>query len=166
MKNLNQLHYFEVPTVMKHALGAVNHLPGELALLKVKKPLLVTDEGVLKAGLLDQILKPLQDAGVQHVIYDEVIFNPPLKTVADGTERYRAHDCDGLIAVGGGSSMDTAKAIGVEISHNEPVLEYECAEGKKELSKRIPPLVCIPTTAGTGSEVTLWSCLLYTSRCV
>ena len=157
MKNLNQLHYFEVPTVMKHALGAVNHLPGELALLKVKKPLLVTDEGVLKAGLLDQILKPLQDAGVQHVIYDEVIFNPPLKTVADGTERYRAHDCDGLIAVGGGSSMDTAKAIGVEISHNEPVLEYECAEGKKELSKRIPPLVCIPTTAGTGSEVTLWS---------
>jgi len=157
MKDLNHLHYFEVPTVMKHSLGAVKHLPGELAILKVKKPLIVTDEGVVKAGLLDQVLQPLKDAAVDYEIYDEVVFNPPLKTVANGTERYRKHNCDGFIAVGGGSSMDTAKAIGVEISHNEPVLEYECAEGKKELTKRIPPLVCIPTTAGTGSEVTLWS---------
>lgn len=164
MKNLNQLHYFEVPTVMKHGLGAVQHLPGELAILGVKKPLIVTDEGVIKAGLLDQVLQPLKEARVEYEIYDEVIFNPPLKTVAGGTERFHKHNCDGLVAVGGGSSMDTAKAIGVEIVHDEPVLEYECAEGKKELSRRIPPLVCIPTTAGTGSEVTLWSVITDPAR--
>lgn len=164
MKNLTQLHYFEVPTVMKHGLGAVSHLPGELAILGIKKPLIVTDAGVVKAGILDQVLQPLKEAKVAYEIYDEVIFNPPLKTVADGTERYLKHNCDGLIAVGGGSTMDTAKAVGVEISHGEPVLEYECAEGKKELTKRIPPLVCIPTTAGTGSEVTLWSVITDPAR--
>ncbi len=164
MKNLNQLHYFEVPTVMKHGLGAVKHLPAELAALGVKKPLIVTDGGVVKAGLLDQVLQPLREAGVAHEIYDEVVFNPDLKTVAGGTERYLKAGCDGLVALGGGSSMDTAKAVGVEIVHGEPVLEYECAEGKKELSKRIPPLVCIPTTAGTGSEVTLWAVITDPAR--
>lgn len=164
MKNLQELHYFEVPTVMKHALGAVNHLPGELETLGVKKPLIVTDQGVVKAGLLDMIIKPLKDASVNHVIYDQVVFNPLLATVAAGTEMYQKNGCDGIVALGGGSSMDCAKAIGVEIAHGEPVLEYECAEGKKELSKRVPPLVCIPTTAGTGSEVTLWAVITDPAR--
>ncbi|HOL17750.1 MAG TPA: iron-containing alcohol dehydrogenase, partial [Bacillota bacterium] len=164
MKNLTQLHYFEVPTVMKHGLGAVKHLPEELAALGVKKPLIVTDAGVVKAGLLDKVLQPLREANVTYEIYDEVVFNPDLKTVAGGTERYLKAGCDGLVALGGGSSMDTAKAVGVEIVHGEPVLEYECAEGKKELSKRIPPLVCIPTTAGTGSEVTLWAVITDPAR--
>jgi len=157
LKDLYKTHYFEVPTVMKHSLGAVNNLPEELAQLGVKKPLLVTDEGVVKAGLLDKVIKPLQEASAGYEIYDEVVFNPPLATVAAGTKKYNQGGCDGLVAVGGGSAMDTAKAIGVEIAHGEPVLEYECAEGKKELKKRIPPLTCIPTTAGTGSEVTMWA---------
>jgi len=164
MKDLQKLHYFEVPTVMKHSLGAVNHLPEELALLGVKKPLIVTDEGVVKAGLLDEVTRPLRDAAVSYTLYDQVVFNPPLATVAAGTEMYEKNGCDGLIALGGGSAMDCAKAIGVEIAHGEPVLEYECAEGKKELSKRIPPLVCIPTTAGTGSEVTLWAVITDPAR--
>jgi len=164
VKNLQKLHYFEVPTAMKHALGAVSHLPNELALLGVKKPLIVTDQGVIKAGLLDMVVKPLKDAGVDYVLYGQVVFNPPLATVAAGTEMYQQNGCDGLVAVGGGSSMDCAKAIGVEIAHGEPVLEYECAEGKKELSKRIPPLACIPTTAGTGSEVTLWAVITDPAR--
>ncbi len=164
VKNLQELHYFEVPTVMKHALGAVNHLPGELEILGVKKPLIVTDQGVVKAGLLNMIIKPLKDASVSHIIYDQVVFNPLLATVAAGTEIYQKNDCDGIVALGGGSSMDCAKAIGVEIAHGEPVLEYECAEGKKELSKRVPPLVCIPTTAGTGSEVTLWAVITDPAR--
>ena len=164
MKNLNEMHYFEVPTVMKHALGAVDHLPGELAILGVKKPLIVTDQGVVKAGLLDKLIKPLKDASVSYTLYDQVVFNPLLATVAAGTELYHKNGCDGIIALGGGSSMDCAKAIGVEIAHGESVLEYECAEGKKELSKRIPPLTCIPTTAGTGSEVTLWAVITDPAR--
>lgn len=157
MKNLNELHYFEVPTVMKHGLGAVAHLPGELSIQGVKKPLIVTDEGVAKAGLLDTVLKHLKHAGIAYAVYDGVVFNPHLETVADGTNKYNQNNCDGLVAVGGGSPMDTAKAVGVEVVHDEPILEYECVEGKKPLSKRIPPLTCIPTTAGTGSEVTLWA---------
>ena len=164
MKDLQKLHYFEVPTVMKHGLGAVKYLPGELALLGVKKPLLVTDQGVIKAGLLDSVIKPLQESSINYVLYDEVVFNPPLATVARGTEKYQQEGCDGLVALGGGSAMDAAKAIGVEIAHGEPVLEYECAEGKKELCNRIPPLVCIPTTAGTGSEVTLWAVITDPAR--
>lgn len=70
---------------------------------------------------------------------------------------YKAEQCNGLVEVGGGSSMDTAKGIGVEVTHNGSVLEYEAAEGKKPLERRIPPLTTIPTTAGTGSEVTQWA---------
>ena len=86
---------------------------------------------MVKAGLLDQVTKPLKDASVGYVLYDQVVFNPPLATVAAGTEMYQKNGCDGLIALGDGSSMDCAKAIGVEIAHGEPVLEYECAEDKK-----------------------------------
>lgn len=164
MKDLRKLHYFEVPTVMKHGLKAVDNLPEELALLGVKKPLIVTDQGVVKAGLLDRVVQPLKNASANYVIYDAVVFNPPLATVAAGTDLYNKNSCDGLVALGGGSAMDCAKAIGVEIAHGEPVLEYECAEGKKELSKRIPPLTCIPTTAGTGSEVTLWAVITDPAR--
>jgi len=164
MKNLTELHYFEVPTVMKHGLGAVNYLPEELASLGVKRPMVVTDQGVLKAGIINQVLKPLQEAEVFYILYDEVVYNPPLETVAAGTKKYLENNCDGLVAVGGGSPMDAAKAIGVEIAQGEPVLEYECADGKKPLTKRIPPLVCIPTTAGTGSEVTLWAVITDPAR--
>jgi len=157
VKDLQKMHYFEVPTVMKHSLGAVKNIPEALRQLGVKKPLLVTDEGVVKAGLLDKVTKPLKDASISFELYDEVVFNPPLATVAAGTVKYNSTGCDGLVALGGGSSMDTAKAIGVEVAHDEPVIEYECTEDKKVLSKRIPPLTCIPTTAGTGSEVTMWA---------
>ncbi|MGM0689131.1 MAG: iron-containing alcohol dehydrogenase [Bacillota bacterium] len=149
---------------MKHGLKAVDNLPEELALLGVKKPLIVTDQGVVNAGLLDRVVQPLKNASANYVIYDAVVFNPPLATVAAGTDLYNKNSCDGLVALGGGSAMDCAKAIGVEIAHGEPVLEYECAEGKKELSRRIPPLTCIPTTAGTGSEVTLWAVITDPAR--
>jgi len=101
----------------------------------VSKPLIVTDEGVIKAGLLTPIIASLKEAGLPYAIYDRVVANPPLNCVAGATEMYRKEHCDGLIAVGGGSSMDTAKAAGVEISHGEPVINYECAEGKKRTDK-------------------------------
>lgn len=164
MKDLNKLHYFEVPTVMKHGIGAVKHLADEAAALGITKPLVVTDAGVIKAGILDKVVAPLEAAGIKYVLYDRVVYNPPLDVVAAGTRMYMDSNCDGLIAVGGGSPMDAAKAIGVEVVHGESVLAYECAEGKKPLSKRIPPLICIPTTAGTGSEVTLWAVITDPAR--
>ncbi|WP_366922951.1 iron-containing alcohol dehydrogenase [Metallumcola ferriviriculae] len=164
IEQMQKLSVFEVPTVMKHGIGAIKALGEEVQALGVTKPLIVTDQGVKNAGLLEPVEKSLKAAAVPYVIYDGVVANPPLEVVAKGTMLYKEQGCDGLVAVGGGSSMDTAKAIGVEVAHGESVLEYECAEGKKELTKRIPSLVTIPTTAGTGSEVTLWAVITDPAR--
>ena len=80
--------------------------------------------------------------------------NPDLELVGERAAASEA-GCDGLVALGGGSSIDAAKAIGVEVVHGGSILEYEY--GGTPLTKRMPPLVAIPTTAGTGSEVTLWA---------
>jgi choline dehydrogenase len=148
---------FEMPTVVKHGIGAVKYTGIEVRHQGVKKVLLVTDPGVVRAGLVQPVLESLDSANVSVVLFDEVEPNPSIHVVAKATAKYLEYRCDGLVAVGGGSSIDTAKAVGVEVAHGEPVLNYEAAEGKKPLEKRIPPLTAIPTTAGTGSEVTQWA---------
>ncbi len=141
----------EVPTRMVHGPGAVSRL-GELAReLGVTKPLLVTDGGVVAAGLADRALQYLENA----VVFDGVRANPDVKLVGEAGLAYRAAGCDGLVALGGGSSMDTAKGVGVEVSNGGSILDYEY--GGKPVTRRVPPLVTVPTTAGTGSEVTLWA---------
>ncbi len=164
IEQMQKMSVFEVPTVMKHSLGAIKELGNEVKNLGISKPLIVTDKGVKAAGLVEPAERSLKEAGVPYVIYDGVVANPPLEVVAKGTGTYKNEGCDGMIAIGGGSSMDTAKAIGVEVAHGESVLAYECAEGKKPLTKRIPPLVTVPTTAGTGSEVTLWAVITDPAR--
>jgi choline dehydrogenase len=141
----------EVPTRMVHGPGAVARL-GELCReLGIRRPLLVTDKGVLAAGLVEPALGQLDDA----VLFDGVRPNPDIELVGDGSAAYREQGCDGLVALGGGSSIDAAKAIGVEIVHGGSIRDYEY--GGEPISKRLPPLVAVPTTAGTGSEVTLWA---------
>src|ERR671915_2602680 len=141
----------EVPTRIVQGPGAIARL-GELVKgLGVKRPFLVTDKGVVSAGLADEALKYLEDA----VDFDEVQPNPDIELVGRASSAYREADCDGLVALGGGSSMDTAKGAGVEVVHGGSIVEYEY--GKTPITKRIPPLVTVPTTAGTGSEVTLWA---------
>ncbi|OWZ83553.1 iron-containing alcohol dehydrogenase [Natranaerobius trueperi] len=154
-----QQNEFVLPTKIKHGLGIIKDINQDVQELGVSKPLIVADQGVINAGLLEPIKKSLSEANIPFAIYDGVQADPDLNVVAKGTKTYNQENCDGLIAVGGGSSMDTAKAIGVEASHDGEgtVVEYEAAEGKKPLTKRIPPLVTVPTTAGTGSEVTLWA---------
>lgn len=156
-ERMGRLKSFEMPTVVKHGIGVVKYAGEEVINLGVSKVLLVTDPGVRKVGLADPVIESLKGAGVEVVIFDQVEPNPSIHIVAKGTSLYLENQCDGLVAVGGGSSMDTAKAIGVEVVHGEPVLNYEAADGKKPLSKRVPPLTTIPTTAGTGSEVTQWA---------
>ncbi|SFI00056.1 choline dehydrogenase [Tindallia magadiensis] len=163
-ENMTNLHTFEVPTVIKHGIGAIGQAGEEIKQLGVSKALLVTDPGIYEAGITKSVEASLKEAGVEVVIFNQVEPNPAVKVVGMGSKMYKDNHCDGLVAVGGGSSMDTAKAIGVEVSHGESVLEYEAAEGKKPLSKRIPPLTTIPTTAGTGSEVTQWAVITDTER--
>jgi choline dehydrogenase len=147
---------FEIPTVMKHGLGAINALADEAKALGMKRPLIVTDPGVVKAGLLDRTIKPLQAVNLDYVIFDKVVPNPPIALVDEAADIYRREDCDGLIGLGGGSSMDTAKSVGVVAANGGSILSYEWAN-PQPIKKRIPPTICIPTTAGTGSEVTLWA---------
>jgi choline dehydrogenase len=141
----------EVPTRLIHGLGAISRLDEHLKELGVKRPLVVTDKGVVSAGLADEALEHLEGA----VVFDEVQPNPDIELVGRASAAYREAGCDGLVALGGGSSMDTAKGAGVEVVHGGSIVEYEY--GKTPLIRRIPPLVAVPTTAGTGSEVTLWA---------
>jgi choline dehydrogenase len=140
---------------MVHAIGALSALGDEAASLNVKRPLVVTDQGIVKAGLLDEALKPLRAAGLDPVTYDQVRANPGIALVDAGARYYQSERCDGLVAIGGGSSIDTAKGIGVVAVHGGSIGQYEW--GKDPIRSRIPPLIAVPTTAGTGSEVTLWA---------
>lgn len=147
---------FEIPTVLKHGLGVIKALPDEVRSLGLGRPLIVTDPGIIKAGLLERAVTPLQKAHLDYVIFDQIIPNPPIALVDEGAALYKLESCDGLIALGGGSSMDTAKSIGVIVNNGGSILDYEWAM-PQPIKHRIPPTICIPTTAGTGSEVTLWA---------
>lgn len=141
----------EVPTRIVHGPGAISGL-GDLAKgLGIRRPLLVTDGGVAAAGIADEALRHLEGA----VFFDGVYPNPDVELVGRASALYREEGCDGLVALGGGSSIDTAKGIGVEVVHGGSIAEYEY--GRTPMTGRIPPLVAVPTTAGTGSEVTLWA---------
>jgi choline dehydrogenase len=141
----------DVPTRLVHGPGALARLGAALADLGVTRPMLVTDPGVVAAGLAERALANL-DAPV---VFDEVRPNPDIALVDHGAQLYTEAGCDGLIGLGGGSSIDTAKAIGVVVRHEGSIRDYEW--GHDPIEHRVPPLVAIPTTAGTGSEVTLWA---------
>jgi choline dehydrogenase len=141
----------EMPTRMVHGPGAIYRLGEHVRELGVERPFLVTDGGVVYAGLADRALETLHGA----FVFDGVRANPDVELVGEASALYREEGCDGLVALGGGSSMDTAKGVGVEVAHGGSILDYEY--GKTPVVSRIPPLVTVPTTAGTGSEVTLWA---------
>ncbi len=157
------LRSFEVPTVVKHAPGALSALPDLAKGLGMARPMLVTDQGLVKAGLAGQAQDVLKAGGVDFVLFDQVVANPPIALVDCGAEVYREEHCDGLIGFGGGSPMDTAKAIGVVVENGGSILNYEWAD-PQPIKKAIPPLITVPTTAGTGSEVTLWSVITDPAR--
>ena len=157
------LRSFEVPTVVKHALGAVAALPDEVRALGMARPLLVTDAGLVACGLAGDVASILRRAGVDFCQFDEVIANPPIALVDRGADIYAREGCDGLIGLGGGSSIDTAKAIGVVAANGGSIAAYEWA-APNPIQRRIPPLIAVPTTAGTGSEVTLWAVITDPAR--
>ena len=141
----------ELPTRIVHGVGALERLGDLVRELGLERPLLVTDPGVAAAGLADRALAQLNGAAV----FDRVRPNPDVELIAEVSAAYREERCDGFVGLGGGSSIDTAKAAGIEIAHDGPILDYEYDH--TPITERIPPLVAVPTTAGTGSEVTLWA---------
>jgi 4-hydroxybutyrate dehydrogenase len=132
--------------------GVVRLLPGECVRIGIKRPLIVTDAGVRAAGVLQMALDALGD--LPHAVFDGTPSNPTEAAVRDAVAMYRREACDGLIAVGGGSSIDLAKGVAIAATHEGPLKTYATIEGGSPLiTDRAVPLIAVPTTAGTGSEV-------------
>jgi 4-hydroxybutyrate dehydrogenase len=132
--------------------GAVALLPAECQRTGINRPLVVSDPGVRAAGVLDQALAAL--GGLPHAVFDQTPSNPTEAGVRAATALYRAQGCDGLIAVGGGSSIDLAKGVAIMATHPGPLKTYATIEGgSTRITDAVAPLIAVPTTAGTGSEV-------------
>ncbi len=132
--------------------GAVRLLPAECARTGMRHPLVVTDAGVRAAGVLQMALDALGD--VPHAVFDATPSNPTEAAVRAAALVYRREGCDGLVAVGGGSAIDLAKGVAIAATHDGPLKTYATIEGgSPKISERVLPLIAVPTTAGTGSEV-------------
>jgi alcohol dehydrogenase class IV len=138
-------------TRIQFDFGALKLLPDEFAALGVKRPLVVTDPGIRASGLLDRVTALLSPGTP---VFDQTPANPTEAGVLAAFALYRSQECDGVVAVGGGSSMDLAKGVRILASHPLPFPQYALVEGGvARIKPTMPPLAAIPTTAGTGSEV-------------
>lgn len=144
---------FQLPTRVVFGFGASHGVGEEAKALEREGALVVADEGVAKAGILERITDRLEAADVEYAVFSDVSPNPRDVEVEAGVELARAQGCGLLVAVGGGSVIDCSKAIGTILSNGGRVQDYE---GLGKLTKPIPPLIAVPTTHGTGSEVTFW----------
>ena len=132
--------------------GAVKLLPAECERAGIRKPLVVTDPGVRAAGVLQRALDAL--GALPHAVFDQTPSNPTEAGVRAAAAVYREAGCDGLIAVGGGSSIDLAKGVAIAATHDGPLKTYATIEGgSPKITDLVAPLIAVPTTAGTGSEV-------------
>ena len=132
--------------------GAVRILAEECQRIGMKKPLVVSDAGVRAAGVLGQALAAL--GGLAHAVFDQTPSNPTEAAVRAAVAVYKAEGCDGLIAVGGGSSIDLAKGVAILATHPGELKTYATIEGgSPRITDAVAPLIAVPTTAGTGSEV-------------
>ncbi|GKS95241.1 iron-containing alcohol dehydrogenase [Acidovorax sp. SUPP2825] len=139
-------------TQIQFEFGAIQLLKQECDRVGITRPLVVTDPGVKAAGVLQHALDAL--AGVPVAVFDQTPSNPTEAAVRAAVQVYRDHGCDGLIAVGGGSAIDCAKGIAIAATHEGPLTYYATIEGgSPRITERAVPLIAVPTTAGTGSEV-------------
>lgn len=134
--------------------GAIKMLAPEMKRLGIKRPLFVTDRGVRGAGLLDRVQAAVPD-GAALPVFDGTPGNPTETATLAALAQYRAEGCDGVICLGGGSSMDLGKGVALLAGSGEPLAQYDPLKGGGKLIKSVAPVICIPTTAGTGSEVSV-----------
>lgn len=137
--------------------GAIGQLAKTLKGQGVTKAFVVTDPGIKSIGLLDKVLEQID---IPCDVFAETEPNPTETQAKQASEVFKASGCDGIIALGGGSSMDIAKAIGLMATHEPPFEQYGALVGGARKIKAIPPLIAIPTTAGTGSEVSIGAVII------
>ena len=151
-----QLNYFNKPYFENGALGKISEV---LEILGVKNPLICTDPGLSSIGMTDKI-KDLISNEISSSFYEETPANPTEKAVYDALELYKVNNCDGVIGFGGGSSMDLAKAVALMANHDGNLLDYAVNEGGYGKITETMPMIAIPTTSGTGSEVSVGSLII------
>jgi len=161
---LKNFSYF-MPVRIEYGLDVSKTVGDELEKIGCNKPFIVTDSGVINAGLLNGIKESLLKKGFNFVVFDKVIGNPTDVIVHEGIDLFLDSECDSFIAVGGGSSMDSAKAIGMVSKNGGHIREYD---NDQPNTHKVPipmdPLINIPTTAGTGSSVTPFAVITDTDR--
>jgi alcohol dehydrogenase class IV len=145
---------FMIPPILITGSGSSEKVGEESKKLGVKKGLIVTDEVLSKLGMLDGVKKSLSESKIQFAIYDKISTEPTVDYVKEGLKTYQANGCDFLIATGGGSAIDTAKAISVMVTNPGSIENYK---GLNKIPGKGVPLIAIPTTGGTGSEVTVFT---------
>lgn len=143
---LNEVSYF--------GAGARKELPAVVERMGFKKALVVTDKGLVKFGVCKMVTDVMDAAGIAYEIYDEVVPNPTVTNVKNGVAAFAKAGADFLVAIGGGSSMDTAKGIGI-VTNNPEFSDVVSLEGVAPTKKKTVPIIAFPTTAGTAAETTI-----------
>ncbi|NRA67548.1 MAG: iron-containing alcohol dehydrogenase [Pseudobacteriovorax sp.] len=149
------IQQFNFPTPVRFGSGAIRELADALKAVSSERPFVITDRQVLTVPFfLDDIVNPLQNAGLDPRVFGNFSGNPIEEHVMAGLASYRENDCDAIVMVGGGAPMDVAKAVALLVHNEGDLFDYEDGkEGARTAIERLPYMVAIPTTAGTGSEV-------------
>jgi alcohol dehydrogenase class IV len=152
---------FNIPSSVIIGGGASAELLPQLRRLGAKRVLVVTDAFMVKSGVVARLLAPLQEGGIETAVFDGVQPDPTVQNVRDGLALYRSSGAEAVVAIGGGSPLDAGKAISILTTNPEPLADYM---GYHKIPKAGAPLLAIPTTAGTGSEVTKVAVITDTER--
>lgn len=152
--NYHRVFSFELPVRIEFGVGAVGQLAAKVRALGGRHALVVTDPGVVAAGVIDKVTAVLDRADIAHTLFAEVQADPDACGVVEGVDLFRSSGCDVVISVGGGSPLDTGKAISVMVTNEGHIRDYA---GVGLIKKPGVPQIAVPTTAGTGSEATIWA---------
>ena len=141
-------------TISYHGAGAIAEIPGELQRRGYKKVFVCTDPDLVKFGVATRVTNLLDEAGIAYSVYSDIKPNPTIQNVTDGVEAFKAAEADSIVTIGGGSAMDTAKAIGVIVANPE-FADVRSLEGVAPTKNHAVFTIAVPTTAGTAAEVTI-----------
>ena len=148
------MYKFTLNETSYHGAGAINAIPDEIKSRAFTKVFVVTDPDLVKFAVTDKVLDVLKNAGIEYDVYSDVKANPTIENVQNGVKAFKAFGADCIVAVGGGSAMDTAKAIGIIITNPE-FEDVRSLEGVAPTKNKCVPIIAVPTTAGTAAEVTI-----------
>ena len=148
------MNRFTLNETSYHGAGAINAIPEEIAKRGFKKVFVATDPDLIKFGVAKKVTDILENAGIEYGIYSDIKANPTIENVQNGVEAFKAMAADCIVAIGGGSAMDTAKAIGIIITNPE-YADVRSLEGVAPTKNKCVPTIAVPTTAGTAAEVTI-----------